>query len=211
MIRLQKTAEKIVGFGDLPRGWHYGNGSAPSEEIIQKALKLNSELALSGFSKTNAFPGIEGEIQVTGYQGPLYLEFTIEPNGEVAFLYERDEKEIEYKEKLDLETAIEIIRHFRGLAWALSVSFIKSTTTPIREYSKASLSSHPVMVVESQPLMKNVYPGAEPVFASTLKSSTRKSPAYPRSFGKSQQMPFPKVTGSYKRQARQEIFATTTS
>lgn len=91
--RARQTAEKIRSFRELPTGWHYGNGNAPSDETIQKALTLNSELALSGFSKTNAFPGIEGEIQVTAYHGPLYLEFTIEPDKGITFIYEHNGEE----------------------------------------------------------------------------------------------------------------------
>jgi len=209
-IRFQQTAEKIVSFRELPTGWHYGNGSAPSGETIQKALKLNSEMSLSGFSKTNAFPGIEGEIQVTAYHGPLYLEFTIESNGEIAYIYERNEEEIECKEKLDLETAIQIIRHFRGQIWALSVSFIESTMTPIREFSKALPSSRPVMEVESQSLTMSAFPKEGSAFANTLTDSIKTLQASRRYFGKFQPTNFLKITGLYSAPVQPAMSATTT-
>jgi hypothetical protein len=208
--RAQQTAEKISSFRELPTGWHYGNGNAPSDETIQKALTLNSELALSGFSKTNAFPGIEGEIQVTAYHGPLYLEFTIEPDRGITFIYEHNGEEIEQKEKLDLRTAVQIIRTFRGRTWVLSESFIKGTTTPIREISKVLPSSHPAMGAKSQSLMMSVYPKEELQFVNISGSSTRTSQAYQPSFGKSQLLLFLKVTGSCNKQAPQGILATTT-
>ena len=62
--KLQTTTnEKILGFLELPQGWHYGEGSSPSEETVNESVQINNEANLLGL-KTEAFPGINGEIQL---------------------------------------------------------------------------------------------------------------------------------------------------
>ena len=104
--RLAQTTAKILGFAELPVGWHYGGGVPPAETTITAALKLNREAEASGFDKTNAFPGIEGEIQVTAYLGALCLEFTIERDGGITFVKEQDDQELAYESGLTLEEAM---------------------------------------------------------------------------------------------------------
>ncbi len=108
--RLTQTTAKILSFGELPVGWHYGGGVPPAKETIAAALKLNEEAEASGFDKTNAFPGIEGEIQVTAYFGALCLEFTIERDGGITFVKEKDDQEIAYEPTLTLDEAIDRLR-----------------------------------------------------------------------------------------------------
>lgn len=209
--RIQQTADKIIGFENLPVGWHYGSGLAPSSETIQNALKLNTELETIGFSKTNAFPGIEGEIQTTAYCGSLYLEFTIEPDGKITYLCECNNQEMDYQSELGLDKAIEIIRSFRGnKLWALSVSFINSTMTPIKETSKASPLSPPVMEAGSQLSTRVVSPKVGSAFATTSTDIIGTLQGSHLSSGISQPISFQRITGSYSAQALPAIPATTT-
>lgn len=208
--RIQQTAEKIASFEELPEGWHYGNGSKPSHEAIRKAVEINAELAASGFSKTNAFPGIEGEIQTTAYHGSLYLEFTIGSDGKITYAFEYNNDEIKYQSGLELYESIEIIRSFRGiLPWVFSVSFIKSTMTPIKEISQALPLNLPVMEAEYQQLTKNAFPKAESASAITLVNSMKTFRASPPSFGKSQPIDFLTITGLLNAPVRQVMPATT--
>jgi hypothetical protein len=103
---LAQTTAKILSFRELPVGWHFGGGVPPMNETIAAALKLNQEAEASGFDKTNAFPGIEGEIQVTAYLGALCLEFTIERDGGITFVKEQDDRELFYESGLTLDEAI---------------------------------------------------------------------------------------------------------
>src|SRR5258708_32738608 len=91
---INQTVQKIVSFKSLPVGWHYGDGVPPTDEMVKKALMLNAEAAKAGFGKTNAFPGIEGEIQITAYHESTYLEITVELDGSVSFVYEEADQEI---------------------------------------------------------------------------------------------------------------------
>ncbi|MBI2975463.1 MAG: hypothetical protein HYY33_00765, partial [Chloroflexi bacterium] len=184
--------------------------SKPSYEAIQKALELNATFATIGFSKTNAFPGVDGEIQTTAYHGPLYLEFTIEPDGKISYICEHGNEETEYQSGLDIDQAIEIIRSFRGRLWALSASFINSTMTPIKEISRVLPSNLQVMEAESQSLTKSAFPRVESALANTLTDSTRTLQVSPLSFGTFQPINFLKITGSYRAPVHRGMSATTT-
>jgi hypothetical protein len=99
-----------LSFCDLPVGWHYGDGAPPSKETINLALRLNQEAVEAGFEKTNAFPGIEGEIQVTAWLGSLCLEFSVERDGGITFVQELDQQEITYESALTLDEAVNRFR-----------------------------------------------------------------------------------------------------
>src|SRR5712692_6131611 len=98
--RIRQMDKKIINFQTLKAGWHFGEGIPPGSDAIHKALKLNSSLSAVGFKKTNAFPGVNGEIQVTAYHQSIYLEMTIEPDGLITFVYEDGDQEVEYRQML---------------------------------------------------------------------------------------------------------------
>ncbi len=152
--RIQQTEKKISAFRQLQVGWHYGGGIPPKPEVIHKALTLNVEAERVGFTKTNAFLGVEGEIRVTAYQGQLYLELTVEPDETVTFVAEQNGSELAYEENLDFDGALTRIRSFRGTTWASSGLFTSATTTKILDVSKALPSNHLAMVAEYLSLMK---------------------------------------------------------
>jgi hypothetical protein len=75
------TEEKIFNFSLLESGWNYGEGEKFSNEAIRSALKLHNEIIFRGFSRTDAFPGLDGEIQITIYEGAHYYAFELEKSG----------------------------------------------------------------------------------------------------------------------------------
>jgi hypothetical protein len=173
--RISQTAQKIASFRNLEVGWHYGGGVPPTDETIHKALILNREAAFAGFSKTNAFPGIDGEIQITAYHQSIYLELTIEVDGIVTFVYEQDDNEIAY-EKLTFDEARARLRKFRGLTWALYGLSTSGSTTPIRSASQALPLDLQVTGAESRLLIQTAsYEPAE-ISASISRDSTEMSP-----------------------------------
>jgi hypothetical protein len=87
------TAEKIDSFSTLPKKWYYGSGAPPQHDTIESALWWNSKLIGAGFDKTDAFPGVNGEIMVTGYSGPHYIEVLVEPNLRIDLIYEINKQE----------------------------------------------------------------------------------------------------------------------
>ena len=70
--------EKVRTFASLPDGWNYGEGSAPSDRLIENAI----DLILCLYNKQSdqapddceVFPGTEGEILVVLYYGSETLE-----------------------------------------------------------------------------------------------------------------------------------------
>ena len=87
MPSVSDTITKITGFRDLPVGWHYGKGGPISPSFIAQALGIVRQAEALGFQEMDAFPGAEGEVRVTIYQGDEYYEFTIEANGMISFVY----------------------------------------------------------------------------------------------------------------------------
>jgi hypothetical protein len=108
----------------LPTGWHYGDGVAASSDTESIALSIQTEAVIVGVMQMDAFPGINGEIRVTLYE-PDYLEFTVEKDGRITFLEERNGEETDYQPNLTLQETLSIIREAGRKLWA---SFAYSTT-----------------------------------------------------------------------------------
>lgn len=180
----EQTNNKIVSFRNLPNNWHYGEGISPSRETIDIALKFNYVARIVQFSKTDAFPGIDGEIQFCAYKDSLYVEFTIEPNDKITFVYEVGSTEIEYCENLSFEEAISKLYGFGSKLWALSGSSIATTLILQREDSKVLLSNHPVMGVASQFLIKNARYTPANAYAATSQDIIRMTQNPQQSSGK---------------------------
>lgn len=107
------TERKIESFQTKQYGWHYGEGVAFERATIDRAISLHREVLCQGSFRTNAFPGLRGQVLVTVYHGNDYLEFSVEPDGTVAFLHEVDDREIDYREKLAPEEIGAIIADLR--------------------------------------------------------------------------------------------------
>ncbi len=124
-----KTHKKILGFKSLKKGWHFGEGIPPEESRLTQSIELNREAVNLGFLRTNAFPGVDGEIRVTVYHQKHYLEFTIETDDTVTYIHEVDNQEIEYETGLSFEEAKGKIKAFREKEWNLSETSIGSILT----------------------------------------------------------------------------------
>jgi hypothetical protein len=203
------TDQKIIGFKKLQVGWHYGRGIPPTDDAVSKARALNIEALRAGFKKTNAFPGIDGEIQVTAYHQSIYLELTIELDGMITFVYERDDQEIAY-EKVTFDEVITKIRKFRGLTWALSGLSTSSTTTPIEGDSEVLPSDLPAMGAAFPSLTQSAYSEPVPAFVSTSEDFTGTSLEF-HQFSGTFPLKYLEPAGWSSRQAPPEMSAITTS
>ena len=146
--RMAQTAKKIEDFSFVQSGWHYGEGKTPKPEIITMALTLNDELSKAGFTRTNAFLGLDGEIRVTAYHDAIYFELTIEPNEQITFLLEKNDKEISYDENISLDKALQYIKELREIIWSSSALSTSTTTIPTKNASPALPLNHQAMAVE---------------------------------------------------------------
>jgi hypothetical protein len=77
----ERTRKKIEGFARLPEGWHYGSGSPATARVIDLALRTEAMLRNAGYPKTDAFPGVSGEIVVTGYKDRRSVSVEVSDEG----------------------------------------------------------------------------------------------------------------------------------
>src|SRR5436190_1185098 len=87
---LSKTGAKILSFEQLRGGWHFGEGFPPNGNLIKKAIELDGLAQDLGFTKTDAFPGPNGEVRYCVYDGDSYYEFTLEIDGSVTAVLESE-------------------------------------------------------------------------------------------------------------------------
>lgn len=132
------TTRKIQEFGERKKGWRWGEGVAFEQSILGSAIALNLEAIRFGFFTTDAFPGTDGSIMVTIYHRDQYLEFTIEPNGQVTFYHEQANEEVSYTEGLSLEEARTKIGEF-SKQWIIGYGFSEGKMITTGTFDDSSL------------------------------------------------------------------------
>lgn len=126
---LQETQRKITSFADLPDGWHYGDGVAPTPNMITAAYQWHSKLAAMGFSLTDAFPGVEGEILLSGYRDNHTFELMLETDYSVSFYHEDDGKIVFSSLRNSQQDAENAIKDATGELWSTSDFFTIDIST----------------------------------------------------------------------------------
>ena len=110
-IHNDQSENKILSFGSLPEGWNYGNGIPPQKRIIDMAINLNTFALLLGF-QTDAFPGTDGEIQISCYNKDDCLEFIIENSEKISFVFEENDNQKKYNENISFNEVLgELIKY----------------------------------------------------------------------------------------------------
>jgi hypothetical protein len=122
------TRRKIRGFADLAEGWHYGEGGPISTRAVDAALGLHAAALRLGFTETNAFPGLNGEIEITLYTGPHYIEFIIERDCSVSVAREFEDRVVEEKSGLRNEAAYAYLLTVRKVLWSSSELSVAGST-----------------------------------------------------------------------------------
>jgi hypothetical protein len=174
---MSDTPEKIISFGELPAGWHYGNGGPIDDAVIDIALDLYWHLALNHFTHTDAFPGADGEIQLTAYHTAsdgtrYYIGIIIEPTGQLSLVYEingRDGREPIDAADIDaIKTAVrEIAGDIAGRRWSTSDIFTQKTLTTSAVASQRSPSRNQAWMVVHPLSNELVWMPSATVIAST--------------------------------------------
>jgi hypothetical protein len=149
-------ADKIRNYADLPNGWHYGDGMAPSAATIETAIRIGEESLKAGFEFVDALPGIEGEIQILAYLGSFRAEATIDGDGRIDLILEDDDNLIYYSEKIgSLETISRL--QFWGNLWPfISTLFTQNTIFLGKKDSPALHLNRLPKIPESLSLTKDV-------------------------------------------------------
>jgi hypothetical protein len=191
IVTIDSTAQKIRGFSNLSPGWHYGEGKAPSEAMIDAAIGWNSTLLSAGFSTTDAFPGTHGEVMITGYYGPHYIEILLETDFGVTLTYEINNQEKKYLERVAAAVAYAALQEIAGEIWNTSAYSIQSTLTVSSMSSKAWPSRTQVM--EPQLFNEPALTPLELPSANILGGIIRMSEANLRFFGSSMSLRSPRI------------------
>lgn len=109
-VSITATDQKIRSFKALPGGWHYGEGIAPSPAMIESARDWLKQVTQYGFLVTDAFPGIAGEIMISGRRGEDEIELILENDNTISFYHQRNDESvsepIERGDPNDIEDAL---------------------------------------------------------------------------------------------------------
>jgi hypothetical protein len=170
-----ETARKIRSFASLADGWHFGEGLPVSKEAIFDALFLHIQILMAGFTETDAFPGLSGEIQVTAYWNEDYFEFTRESDGTWTFIHENSDEEKDTGSNLSLEYATKIAANLRDQICNTSELFHEDIGTINFRGSTGWLSNHRPTMGESLWWSTNASPKSLRQFVLISGISTRES------------------------------------
>lgn len=90
ITRTMTTEQKILSFGNFGKDW----ARKFKKEDLELAVSLNKEMISAGFSITDAFPGLDGEVCVALYTDRICAFFTL-TKGLWDYYLENDVAEIE--------------------------------------------------------------------------------------------------------------------
>jgi hypothetical protein len=135
-------------------------------------LQLLKEVEALGFTETDAFPGIEGEISITVYYGSKDFEFTVELNGRVTFVYDVGQETICYLKNLSLEESLTKFKDFTSLPWVSFASSLPNIMISENAVLGVLPSVIPQMALAYQSLTESVLRALAEAVVSTSRATT---------------------------------------
>jgi hypothetical protein len=118
----------ILSMRDLAEGWHYGEGVAIPDKVIQRALEV-SRFASSQVLCTEAFPLLDGRVLIVSYEKGRELEVRVGEVGPYSFTIAEDEEPIESWVSDSLVVSFQkFFNNPHGGVWHTSDSSITDTT-----------------------------------------------------------------------------------
>lgn len=85
-------------FRELEDGWYYGEGVSFEQSVIEAAACLNG-IALNLEMKTEAFPGLDGDVMLSAYADNKSFDFVFKSEDkEIVCYYEYKNGEVEQEE-----------------------------------------------------------------------------------------------------------------
>ncbi len=194
---IHPTEGKIRRFSELGDGWHYGEGVAFDASVLRRSVALHWQVMREGYFTTDAFPGLYGQVVVTIYDGDHYVEYSVEPDGTIEYVYECEGREIQSEVGLTTDAAIGKLRDLRKEPWKSSESSSSSTMTYISaDFSPALFSPQAGGLEEASPSSANsALQSPEPPSASTSAGTTPTYQRNPRYSGAFPRTHFPLTAG----------------
>ncbi len=176
MPTINQTINKIYQFAELPTGWHYGDGGPIDQKMIERAHEFLLTASGLDIDEVNAFPGIDGQIELIIYNGNLTTAFVFEEDNTVSVTEESKCEIISDVYGLTCLEAEERLWKLSQKNQTISDSFISSYgTAEIRSLEAgllAVLGARLIHSAESHLLQPNVYYEPTEQFASTSDTFT---------------------------------------
>ncbi|WP_421997808.1 hypothetical protein [Reyranella sp.] len=116
------TARKISQFAHLSAGWDYGRGGPIRSEVIEAALQWNVILKRLGAEETNAFPGTDGEIVVSGDFAADHFEIIVEDDLACVLAHDHKGRQVSHFDGLSQSEIVTKIA--LATRWKFSGSYI---------------------------------------------------------------------------------------
>lgn len=123
---LTRTERKLRSFASLPNGWHYGKGRAISGDAIACAEKVYRALVIIGLSRTDAFPGADGEVQIAAYHGEHTVTVEVGSDLTLSLVHEVDDKECCAIDNVQLAAVKHALSNIADEIWGMSVLSTRS-------------------------------------------------------------------------------------
>ena len=162
---------KLIFKLKLEKGWRYGEGMPPSEYTVSKAILINEVMKQAGYPKTNASPGVGGQIQVNGYYENIHLEFDIDIDGSISLVIEQNGEEVAEETDLSVDDAIAKINS-RGKQWSSSNLSMTMISMPRRINSTAPHLTDLATIRASQSLIWTALEKKDILSVNTLPFTT---------------------------------------
>jgi hypothetical protein len=156
MPNYSETKRYIKSFAKLSEGWHFGEGKAPSDTDIRIMSGLLLKARLLGFVVFEAFPGVDGEIQLAIYDGDNFYSITIEPNAESKFTvsYEKEQTEVFFQEHATFYDVVARLEEFSFQPWNTPESFTHAISRSLTA-SPATLPSRTHPMAQESPALES--------------------------------------------------------
>jgi hypothetical protein len=183
-VGLNPTDRKIHAFEKLKPGWRLGGGKSFSKSVINTALAINKKAVDSGFLKTDAFPGRNGDVSLVLYDGEDSYEFSIS-NASIEFTHEKSNGEDKEKPALTFQDSIELIPKLKEEKWNTFSIYTSAIMTGSAEGlgQRLSLNQATEAVFRSSPV--NVFWPQLETFVPMQRGITQISHTRPQCFGNS--------------------------
>jgi hypothetical protein len=127
--RENATERKLRSFAALADGWNYGSGKRFEKAQIERAVGIYRMFLQLGISVTDAFPGLSGEISVTGYKDNNYIEYTLIDTDKASFVARKNDVVVTKLFRVNQIVAFRELVRFVGAIWNTSASSTQNTTT----------------------------------------------------------------------------------
>ena len=156
MSDLKNSESEIRSFGDLPAGWHFGEGVGATKTTVDAALEVCALMNDTEIEDIEVFPAIDGGILISGYFEREALDVSCRPDGTMEIDYEVDDALKYEKQGLNLN---DVKAYLEKWNWSKKKSYeyyIPSILASEDKGSQARLFSLLVMIGEFQSLVQFV-------------------------------------------------------